>query len=75
MLASMTMPLSLSSPTPIPELIFASIFAPPQEDEDAMDMVTRVASVMHLYPPRHVLSGEYVHDKWNPSLVCATRVV
>lgn len=40
-----------------------------QEEEEAMDMVTRVASSMQFYPPQHVLAAEYLHEKYDPKLV------
>ena len=40
-----------------------------QEEEDAMDYVTRLAAGMHLVDPRHVLCSEHVMEEWDPELV------
>ena len=40
-----------------------------QEEEDAMDYVTRLAAGMHLVIPHHVLCSDHVMEKWDPELV------
>ena len=39
------------------------------EDEDACELVSRLASDMPLYAPQHALLGPYLHDEWRPDLV------
>ena len=40
-----------------------------QEDEDTIDMCTRLAAYLHLFPPEHVLVAEFLHRHYNPQLV------
>lgn len=40
-----------------------------QEEEDAMEVATRLASTMHLHAPEHVLVAETLHETWDPVLV------
>jgi nardilysin len=40
-----------------------------QEEEDGMDMCTRLAAVLHLFPPEHVIVSEYLHQHYDPQLV------
>ena len=40
-----------------------------QEEEEAMDYVTRLAAGMHLVEPRHVLCADHVMEDWDPELV------
>jgi len=35
-----------------------------------MDMCTRLAAVMHLFPPEHIMVAEYLHQQYDPQLVC-----
>ena len=39
------------------------------EDEDACELVSRLAADMPLYAPAHALCGPYLHDEWRPDLV------
>jgi nardilysin len=40
-----------------------------QEEEDAMDFVTKLSSNMHLVSPKHALNSEFVHEEWDPALI------
>lgn len=40
-----------------------------QEEEDAMEVATRLASTMHLHAPEHILVAETLHEDWDPVLV------
>ena len=40
-----------------------------QEEEDASDYVTQLATDLHIYPPHHVLLGPYLHQEFDPDLV------
>ncbi|GAB4823775.1 hypothetical protein N2152v2_010821 [Parachlorella kessleri] len=39
-----------------------------QEEEDASDYVTQLATDLHIYPPHHVLLGPYLHQEFDPAL-------
>jgi hypothetical protein len=39
------------------------------EEEDASDTVSRIAGLMHTRQPQHLLSGDYLHESWDPALV------
>ena len=41
----------------------------PQEEEDAADFVSGLASDLHHYRAEHVLTGQYLFDDWDPQLV------
>ena len=52
-----------------------------QEEEEASELVSALASDLHAYPPVDVLSGPYLFDDWDPELVgcgccvsCAMRL-
>ncbi len=34
-----------------------------------MEYVTKLASVLHLYRPEHLLCAEYLHEQYDPELV------
>ncbi len=40
-----------------------------QEDEEAIDACTRLAGLLHLHQPQHVLAAEYLHEQYDPKLV------
>lgn len=40
-----------------------------QEEEDAADYVTQLATDLHIYPPEHVLIGPYHHDDFDGDLI------
>jgi hypothetical protein len=39
------------------------------EEEDASDTVSRIAGLMHTRQPQHLLSGDFLHETWDPALV------
>ena len=44
------------------------------EEEDACELVARLASDMPLYAPAHALCGSYLYEDWRPELV-GTRLL
>ncbi|KAF5827025.1 Metalloenzyme, LuxS/M16 peptidase-like protein [Dunaliella salina] len=39
------------------------------EEEDGMDMCTRLAAVLHLFPAEHIMVAEYLHQEYDPQLI------
>ena len=39
------------------------------EEDDPTDYVTELSTNMMVFDPQHVVSGEYVHEEWDPALV------
>jgi hypothetical protein len=41
------------------------------EEEDASDTASRLAGLMHIREPQHLLVADYLHRDWRPELVGA----
>jgi secreted Zn-dependent insulinase-like peptidase len=40
-----------------------------QEEQDATETVTQLASEMRVFSPQHILVGSYLYGKWDASLI------
>lgn len=50
-------------------ILYVVLIIMAQEEEEAMDYVTKLASVLPIYKPEHVLVAEFLHEQYDPALV------
>lgn len=45
------------------------------EEDDASDTVSRLAGLMHIREPQHLLVADFLHRDWRPDLVGGTHLM